>query len=722
MRVEQQSRIERAPVIGAFADNGYGLPVNIAELNLSNLVKLIKKWAQIDASRFDIWIPVFIGAGVAFYFSLLSEPDFWIAPVFLLSQFFLSKISHAFRYISKILFWASLGFIAADMRTSFVNADTIESDLSPRLVVGHLLSVGEADNGRRLLIDVEAIRGVAHENLPSRVRVTWRGKEFDASPGEKISIRAGLSPPPEPVAPGAFDYARYLYFEKIGGVGFAVSPPRVLSDNDRGYRAQFAAKVERVRLYVARRILEAAPDQGGAIVAAVTTGKRDAISEPSKQALRDAGLAHLLAISGLHMGLATGLIFFFVRGLLASSQTLALNFPIKKWAAALALLSGFAYLILSGAGWSARRAFVMTSVIFFAVMIDRRALSLRNVAIAATLILMISPEAILHPGFQMSFAAATALIASYEWAANNIKPPADYSLPARMKRYGIGLAVTDTVAALATAPFGLFHFNRVAIYSLPANIAAMPLMAFWIMPLIVLALLLTPFGLDQWAWQLSAAGMNFVLDVASWVSSRPGAIEFTPQWPMAALTVITIGGLWLCLMKAKWRYAGFAAIPISMFVVASVKPPDIFIARKGDNVGVVVDENTKNAAIAIFDRRKNRFDRRAWQEFAGLDEAADGVSFKEIGQCDQYGCTLTKKGFVIAVSKKPMGLIDDCARASLVIATYPVSKEQRKACANQLVDRRSAWNNGAQAIWIDDLGQIRIKNVASFRGQRPWVN
>ncbi len=320
---------------------------------------------------------------------------------------------------------------------------------------------------------------------------------------------------------------------------------------------------------------------GGAIVAAFVTGKRDAISKEADKALTDSGLAHLLAISGLHIGLATGLIFFAVRGVLALWEPVALKYPIKKWAAACALGAGFFYLLLSGGGWSARRAFIMAAVIFIAIIADRRALSPRNVAIAACLILLVTPEALLHPGFQMSFAAVTALIAAYEWAAGRADPDRSFSWPAKLKRYAIGIGVIDTIAAVATAPFALFHFNRVAIYSLPANMAAMPFMAFWIMPAAVLALFLTPLGLDAWAWRLSAAGVDTVLTVSTWVSSKPGAVSLTSQWPLAALLILTFGGFWLCLLSARWRYAGLTAIPITAIIVASTSSPDIFVARSG---------------------------------------------------------------------------------------------------------------------------------------------
>ncbi|MEL7488251.1 MAG: ComEC/Rec2 family competence protein, partial [Pseudomonadota bacterium] len=572
-------------------------------------------------------------------------------------------------------------------------------------------------------IGVSSIDRLQPEETPSRVRLTWRGAAFDARPGDTVEIRAGLSPPPPPIAPGAFDFARHLYFQKIGAVGYAVSPPRVIDGAPPTWRMRLARSIEAMRLGLFRRIVAAAPGDGGAILAAVITGKRDAISDEAEAALRDAGLAHLLAISGLHMGLATGLIFFFARAALAASQRLALTFNIKKWAAVSALASGFFYLLLSGGGWSARRAFIMTAILFIAILADRRALSLRNVAIAATLILLATPEAVLQPGFQMSFAAATALIAFYEWMSSRAAQQDDFSPIARARRYVVGLAATDTIAALATAPFALYHFNRVALYSLPANVAAMPIMGFLIMPAAILALALTPFGLDAWAWRLAASGLDIILVVAGWAASQPGAVSLTPQWPAAALAVLSVGGLWLCLQQAQWRFAGLAAIPISAILISGAPKPDIFLARKGDNVGVIVADDKGAPTVAIFDRRRSRFDAERWREFAGLDPYAKArLRLSDVGACDDFGCVATlRAGLVLAVSSEPDDLAGDCARADLVIALYPAPRAAIQRCRARLIDRRDAWNDGAHAIDIAKNGDVVVTTVAQQRGDRPWT-
>lgn len=673
------------------------------------------KWVAQDLRQLGLCAPVAIGAGAGLYFGLKTEPAATTGAVALAATALAAMVAGPFRPAALALFFAALGFSAADWRTERIAAPILERELDIRAVTGRIVALEEFATYRRLTVALESIEDLPTENLPARARISWRGKAFDAALGERVLLRAGLRPPPPPAAPGTFDYARQLYFERIGAVGFAVSAPTVLSGGERPQN--FAVKLENLRANLFRRITEAAPGGGGAIVAAVVTGKRDAITEDVEFALRDAGLAHLLAISGLHMGLATGLIFFVVRFALAMIEPVALRFPIKKWAAAAALLSGLFYLVLSGSGWSARRAFIMAAIMFAAILVDRRALSLRNVAIAAVFILLTTPEALFHPGFQMSFAAVTALIAAYEWMSGRADPNRSFSLPARFKRYAVGLAATDLIAASATAPFALYHFNRVALYSLPANVLAMPLMAFWIMPAAVTALALTPLGLDGWAWRLSAAGMEAILAIASEVSGWPGSVSLTPQWPLGALLALVFGGLWLCLARSPLRLAGLLGIPAAVVIVQSAKPPDVFVADSGLNAAVLSGEN-----ILAYSPRRDRFSVGVWRETAGFERTEEtGARMRDVAACDDGGCVVSLSGRgVVSFIEDPLALAEDCARADVVVAFFPASGADWRACKAVIIDRRSVWRRGAHAAWLEE-GEATIRTVAETRGDRPWT-
>ncbi len=697
------------------------------------------RWAAAERGRLYLWAPVAIGVGVGVYFGLRAEPHWSVSAWWMGLAVALAVAAPLARKPAIAVALAGLGFAAADWRTETVSAPQLSRETGIIEIAGRLLAVEESAAQRRMVIALARAEGLDPARMPARVRVVWRGAVFDAAPGDFITLRAGLRPPPPPALPGGFDFARQLYFRGIGAVGFAVSPPAVDRAAPKTRRQRIAAHVEMMRVSLARRILDAAPGDGGAIVAAVVTGKREAISYRAEAALRDSGLAHLLAISGLHMGLAAGLIFFCVRLGLALIEPLALRFPIKKWAAAAALASGVFYLVLSGGGWSARRAFIMTAIMLVAILIDRRALSLRNVAAAAIVILLTTPEALFQPGFQMSFAAVAALIAAYEaWRDRDRGAPEQerrFTMAGRAKRYAAGLAATDLIAALATAPYALYHFNRAAVYSLPANIAAMPLMGFWIMPAAVAGLCLAPFGADVPAWRAAAAGMEVVLAIATEVSGWRGAVSVTPQWPLGALLVLTLGGLWLCLARAPWRLGGLAAVPLAATLTAGAPPADIYVAASGDNAGVVTRGvmgaalaeaprlDGPGAAVAVYSTRRNAFAAAMWTEAAGLDPMrAPPEAMADRFSCDGSGCAgALPRGVVFSVIEARAALAEDCARADLVIAFFPVDEAARRACKADLIDRRAVWRRGAHAVSIDEEGALTIRNAMEFRGQRPWT-
>ncbi len=679
------------------------------------------KWAEIDAPRLGLWAPVALGFGAATYLLLKIEPAFWLAPALLAASAAFARFNDRWRLFAIGAALFCLGFAAADFRAAHVDAPAITREIRFATVEGRLIAIDEAPKMRRLIIETRSIEHLAAVETPERVRLSWRGKEFTAKPGDLISLRASLSPPPEPAAPGGFDFARQLYFQGIGAVGFAVSAPAVLAETKRPILARARAALETLRVDLSRRILEKAPGESGAIVVAVVTGKREAISDEAEAAFRDSGLTHLLSISGLHMSLATGLIFFGVRATLALIEPIALTQPIKKWAAVAALVSGLVYLFISGNAWPAQRAFIMSAIFFIAIIADRRALSLRNVAIAAFVIILMTPEAVLHPGFQMSFAAVTALIAFYEWASARADPSRSFALSARVRRYAVGIGVTDTIASFATAPFALFHFNRTANFGLPANVISIPVMGFWVMPAAIVALLLMPFGADGPAWRLAASGVDVILTMAYWTMNLPGAVTVFPQWPSSALGVLTIGGLWLCLMAAPWRLGGLLALPVVAALIIAEPHPALFVNEEGDNAGFLLSDGEDKRVLAVFDRRKSRFDSRVWMEQAGINaEKMQPAKLSNHATCDRDGCVAEINGAAIAVSSSRAGLDDDCARADLVVAFYPVGDRDRNGCSAELIDRRDAWNDGAHAVFVakDDM---RITTVAEGRGRRPWT-
>jgi competence protein ComEC len=673
-----------------------------------------------DRTRLGLWAPFFLGSGAGIYLTLKVEPVFAAAPIVAVIALGIAVASERLRLPALGVLCVALGILIADLRAASVAAPVLVRELGFVHITGRLLAIEEGDGQRRIIIRTKSIDRLTPEETPAKVRLTWRGSQFDAAPGDLIEIRASLSPPPPPTAPDGYDFARHLYFQGIGGIGFAVSPPVVLTKDKRPSGARIAGAIEALRVGLTRRIVAAAPGDAGAIVATVVTGKRAGISEEGEAIFRDSGLTHLLSISGLHMALATGIVFVALRALFALIPALVLRHPVKKWAAIAALLSGAAYLVVSGMSWPAQRAYIMTAIVFIAIIFDRRAFSLRNVAIAAFVIIILAPEAVLNPGFQMSFAAVTALIAAHEWSSKRLDPARSFSALARARRYVVGVAATDIISSAATAPYSLFHFNRAANFGLPANLISIPLMGFWVMPLAIVALVMTPFGVDGAFWRLAAGGVEIMLALGAWTRELPGAIAIFPKWPDSVPFIVTLGGLWLCLLSAPWRLFGLAALPIAATVIALAQHPDIFVSADGDNAGFVVQTADGKRALALFEARKTRFAAHAWTEQSGFDQAkVKPARLEDFAPCDAEGCVARIDGAVVAVSRLRSGLDDDCARADLVIAVYVASPRERENCAALLIDKRRAWEGGSHAVFIDD-GRVRIVSTAQRRGDRAW--
>ena len=459
------------------------------------------------------------------------------------------------------------------------------------------------------------------------------------------------------------------------------------------------------------RIRAALPGDTGAIAAALMTGDRGAISDGALAAMRDARLAHLLAISGLHIGLFAGLIFFGLRAGLALIPALALRFPIKKWAAIGALMGALFYLLMTGATVPTQRAFIMAAIVLAGVLLERNAISMRNVALAALAVLLMAPEVLLGASFQMSFAAVVALVAAYE-----LRPRDGILGPGWRRRrvlvYALGVAVTTLIATAATTPFAVYHFNRLVLYGLAANLIAVPLTALWIMPWSIVAFALMPFGLEGLALAPMGIGIDAVVWSASSVSSWPGAVQLVPAMPMWGLVLTAVGGLWLLLWRERWRWCGVGAVMAGMLSLAAANPPDIFISRDADQAAVRLPGGPYVSG------RRNTFDAELWLRRSGLKSAEIWGRASDAARCDGQGCTAGAGQDLIAFARSRDALEEDCRRATIVIAAVPV--RGRCPSARLVIDRFDVWREGAHAVWLSG-DRIRVKTSAEVRGLRPWV-
>ena len=536
-----------------------------------------------ERERWFLWLPVAMGIGIALYFVLDSEPHAWAGPVVLavtMASVVAGWRRPSLRLVAVVVATAAFGFCVAQWRAHDVAAPVIEERTRSVVVSGRVAGVETRPTGIRVVIDEPSVGDLAAERTPRRVRITVRTRGHSPRPGEWIRVRAVLMPPPPPAAPGAFDFPRQAWFKGLGAVGFAVGKIEHLADAESAL--SLSLWLNGRRQVIAERVREKLAPESGGVAAALMTGDRGGIPKDVVAALRDAGLAHLLAISGLHVGLIAASLFVAVRGLLALWLVVALRFPIKKWAAAVSLGGAFTYLLLTGATIPTQRAFLMTGLVLVAVILDRVAISMTLVAWAAVAVLLHSPESILGPSFQMSFAAVVALIATYEFLRKRWGEwRAGAGLPRRAFLYLGGVALTTFIAGSATAPYAAFHFNRFVDYGMAANLAAVPVTALWIMPWSVVAYLLMPFGLDGLALAPMGWGIEFLVFVARTVAGWPGSVTLLPPMPVVSLVAITFGGLWLCLWRGRWRLGGLVGFVAGAVVMTAAPTPDVLIAGDG---------------------------------------------------------------------------------------------------------------------------------------------
>jgi len=676
-----------------------------------------------ERERWVLWLPVAVGTGVGVYFALPSEPSGWLGAAVLLPLVAALVLSRRQRPPVPAIFAGlialCLGFTVAQVRTLTVAAPVLAERIGPLAVSGRVVAVEPRGHGQRLVLDEVRIPALDPQDTPRNVRVSVSARDVRVQPGERIGLRAVLSPPPPPVAPGAFDFQRQSYFRGLGAVGFAYGGPELLEPMGNDWSLPLA--VADLRLAIGERVAARLPGPEGAVARALMTGERGAIPEPVLEAMRDSGMAHLLAISGLHIGLVAGILFFGARALMALIPPLALRYPIKKIAAALGILGALAYAAIAGAPVPTQRAFLMIGLVLFAVLIDRRGLGIRTVAWAALAILVWRPESLLGASFQLSFAAVTALVAIYEeiggFRAGRLPRPRGPLR--RLAAYPGGVALSTLIAGSVTAPFAIFHFNRLAVFGLAANLGAVPVTALWIMPWAVLAFLLMPFGLEGLALAPMGWGIGLVVEIAETVAGWPGAVTLLPAMPVWGLVFVTLGGLWLLLWRRRWRWAGGPLIAAGMASLALVTPPDILVDDKGELLAVRMADGD----LAVSTLRTGRFDREVWLRRDGQDGhpakwPAEGVSADGRMACDGMGCIYRAAGHTVALVRETGALAEDCRAADVIVAAVPV----RRTCpsAKVVVDRFDVWRNGAHALWLDGP-EVRVESVNRSRGARPWV-
>jgi competence protein ComEC len=587
-------------------------------------------------------------------------------------------------------------------------------------MAGFVESVEARERGVRVLVRVASIGNLAAEATPYRVRVTSRDGH-GLKPGDFIGAKVRLLPPPQAAWPGGYDFARDAYFRRVGAVGSILgsvsvsAPPQAPSLDLR-----IAAWIDAARNRATERIAGIAGGQAGAVAAALVTGKRGLISEESNDALRAAGIYHIVSISGLHMVLAAGTVFWLVRAILALVPALALAWPVKKIAALVAMAGATAYCVFSGSEVATERSLIMTLVMLGAILADRPALSLRNLALAAILVLALEPETLLGPSFQMSFGAVGALTAAAEWMRGRRRqsPPPANALERGwrwFKTFVLGLLGTTLVASLATAPFGIFHFQATNPFGLLGNAMALPLVSVVVMPSAVLGAIAYPFGLDGPFWWLMGLATHHVLTFASWVEDLSGSTLLVPAFGPGALGLLATALIVLVLFRTGLRIAAVAPLTIGLWLAANPQRHDVFVDRAGAGAAV----RAADGRLVILGR-PGTFVTEQWLRADGDPRAADDASLRQGVRCDPAGCVAAlgapDSGSVAYVTDQ-RAFAEDCARALVVITRLNAPDWCR---ANLVFDRARLENGGAVTIRVTADGHA-VTTARRANETRPWL-
>ncbi len=703
---------------------------------------------ELDRGIAFLLVPVCLAVGAIGYFSLAEEPDFAkpVAVVVLMAICALAARSRPKTHLSFMaVLLCTLGLLAAKVETWRTGTRTLGSEISTQLT-GRVVSLEQMETGRiRLTIDVTSTARPKLRYAPERVRLSARKIPPEMTAGSLISGYAKLLPPTGPVRPDSYDFSFDSYFAGIGGSGFFLGNPKIVpaDDGDMPLSARLSSGIENAREAIADHIRGSVGGAEGEIAAALIVGVRAGIPDEINEAMRRTGIYHIISISGLHMALVAGTIMGLLRGAFALFPDFSARRPVKKYAAAAALFSIAAYLVISGIVVAAERSFIMLAVMLIAVLFDRAALTMRNLAISAIAVIVVSPHEVAGPSFQMSFAATAALVGAYAgWADHRAgktrPPPAKRSLPGFLTRKFLlatgGLAMTSIIAGSATALFAIWHFQRVSPLSLFANLAVMPIVSV-VMFLAVASALLMPFGLDWPALYLMGKGLTVMIAISAWISDRSpvDAVGLISQQSVLlvtiALVIATMATTWLRLAALPFALAG-------LLTVSDTRTPDVLISEDARLVALPIG----GGELAVSRARPNEFTVDNWKRALKSETIIVPETFnKAEGQFDIADAVNLPPGAPfyctegICLARHPSGAIiahvEDrkdtwkaCGFADLIVVNDATGYD---ACHNPLVlvvTKRQLARKGSAAVFFDRQSATGppIISFAVDRPYRPW--
>jgi competence protein ComEC len=681
----------------------------------------VERRLETERDQLALWLPVGIGCGISAWF-IVTERSSWIAFILaalalVVAAFAFGRGSRAGQGLRIFALAAAFGMALIWVRAEWMATETLERPVASRFSA-EVVSVEHlpARESVRLVV-----RNPSDPALPYRFRVNIDEAAMPDGlrPGAQIVLNARLMPPPRAAVPGAYDFAERAWFEGIGATGRAWGDVTIVREAGRG---SFGAWIDARRQALAAHVSERLGGGEGAIAATLATGDRGRITEADAEAMRRSGLAHLLAISGLHVTAVIGVAMLLVLRLLALSPRLALRWPLILIAAGAGAIAGLGYTLFTGAEVPTVRACVAAMIVLLGVAMGRDAITLRLVATGALVVLLLWPETIVGPSFQLSFAAVIAIIALHENPhVKRLLSRRDESWAKKLGRFGLGLLLTGLAVEIALMPIALYHFNKAGMYGALANIVAIPLTTFVIIPLEALALFLDIFGLGGPVWWLAGKALGAVLSLAHSVAEAPGAVALLPAMPLGAYALLIGGGLWFCLWRTGWRLWGGLPIAIGTLWAILAPPADILITGDGKHMAV----RDADGRLALLRPRAGDYVRDMFNEASGTEEEASALDDLPDAWCSADSCRTTlwrggRQWRIFATRSSYFlhyeDIIAECAAADIAIS----DRRLPDGCMPRWLkaDRSLLSQTGGLAI---RLNPPSIETVRAPGDDHPWL-
>jgi competence protein ComEC len=652
----------------------------------------------IDYHCHVLWVPVFFAAGIIYYFLLTFEPSLVTVTIILLLNVIIYMITRKRFPVTILLLNLSAGLFVATVRTATLHDITITGELKYAKLEAEIESITPLEAGNRLLLINNHIDGLTLGETPLKIRLATKSDAQHLRAGQRIRLKANLAPPPKAVIPGGYDFARNSWFKQIGAVGYNVSK---LYPQDSPLKSSWWQWIENFRQNLKQRIISVLGSRSGYIATAMMIGEYSAIPKDILKDMRIAGLTHILSVSGMHLSMVAAICFFYLRLALNLFDCIALRYNVKKLAATFAFLGSLSYLLISGRQIAAERAFIMTSLLILAILLDRVSTPMRTVLFTAAFLLCLWPEQITNPSFQMSFAAVIALFASF----GMYHASGSFTIFKRITSYFLATLLSSLIAGLATAPYAAYHFHQYSNYSVLANLLAVPLTSIIIMPAVVIAFLLIPFHLEYIALIPMGYAIDLIVLIAAWVASFPHAVKLLPPMPDLSLGLITLGGLWLCIWQSWWRYLGLLPIIFALGFMYLQVLPDLMIDGKSGNYAF-----RDNSGHLLFSPGKwSGFTKGAYLSYMGQELEGEL-------NCPDRLCVLSKGGRVVHINQDERFHASDCKGAALVVTP----RLYYGFCPNgvRVINRSDLEGRGSHMVYLG--GKMRVVTVGKESGGRPW--